>query len=78
MEDCLSGVITRKQPSHWTLTLDGVSNNYLDFYTKYKTIFQCMINFPEIEVSNSRTTSPNTVVEKILSHFDKYDNIISR
>ena len=33
-----------------------------------------MIDFPEIEVSNSRTTNPNVVVEEILGQFDKSDN----
>jgi hypothetical protein len=71
LEDCLSGIIKRKHPSHWTLSLDQVRTNYYDFYTKYKPIFRCMIDFPEIEVNNSRTTNPNKVIEEILLQFDQ-------
>jgi len=71
LEDCLSGIIKRKHPSHWTLSLDQVRINYYDFYTKYKPIFRCMIDFPEIEVNNSRTTNPNKVIEEILLRFDQ-------
>ena len=34
-----------------------------------------MVDFPEIEVSNARTTNPNVVVEHILSVFGKSDNL---
>jgi hypothetical protein len=71
LEDCLSGIIKRKHPSHWILSLDQVRINYYDFYTKYKPIFRCMIDFPEIEVNNSRTTNPNKVIEEILLQFDQ-------
>ena len=70
-----SGIIRRKQPSHWTLPLDKIRIDYYDFYTKYKPIFRCMVDFPEIEVNNARTTNPNVVVEHILSLFDKSDNL---
>ena len=30
-----------------------------------------MIDFPEIEVNNSRTTNPNKVIEEILLRFDQ-------
>ena len=75
LEDCLSGIVRRKQPSHWTLSLDRIRIDYYDFYTNYKPIFRCMIDFQEIEVSNSRTTNPQSVVEEILGQFDKSDNI---
>ena len=71
LEDCLSGVIRRKVPSHWTLSLDRIRVDYGEFYEKYKPIFRCMINFPEIEVSNSRTSNPKDVVEEILVHLSK-------
>lgn len=71
LEDCLSGIIKRKHPSHWTLSLDQVRADYYDFYTKYKPIFRCMIDFPEIEINNSRTTNPNKVIEEILLQFDQ-------
>ena len=75
LEDCLTGIIRRKQPSHWTLPLDQIRIDYYDFYTKYKPIFRCMVDFPEIEVNNARTTNPNVVVEHILSVFGKSDNL---
>ena len=58
-------------PSHWTLSLDRIRVDYGEFYEKYKPIFRCMINFPEIEVSNSRTSNPKDVVEEILVHLSK-------
>ena len=57
LEDCLAGFIRRKKPSHWTLPLDKIRIDYYDFYTKYKPIFRCMVDFPEIEVNNARTTN---------------------
>ena len=78
LEDCLSWVIRRKQPSHWTLLLDQIRNDYYDFYMKYKPIFRCMIDFLEIEVNNSRTTNPQTVLEEILGRFDKSDSMGNR
>jgi|SRR6476659_4614862 len=71
LEDCLSGIIKRKHPSHWTLSLDQIRTNYYDFYTKYKSIFRCMIDFPEIEINNSRSSSPTDVVEMILNRINQ-------
>ena len=78
LEDCINGIIRRKQPSHWILSLDRIRTDYYDFYTNYKPIFRCMIDFPEIEVNDSRTTNPNKVVEEILVHFDRSNNEASK
>ncbi|MGA8844301.1 MAG: hypothetical protein WB511_12020 [Nitrososphaeraceae archaeon] len=62
LEDCLSGVIRRKVPSHWTLSLDRIRVDYGEFYEKYKPVFRCM---------TSRTSNPKEVVEEILVQLSK-------
>lgn len=72
LEDCLSGVIRRKHPSHFGISLDTVRTDYYDFYNTIKPLFRELINFPEIEVDNSRTKSPVMTVNLI---FDKLQEI---
>jgi hypothetical protein len=72
LEDCLSGVIRRKHPSHFGISLDSVRTDYYDFYNTLKPLFRELINFQEIEVDNSRTRSPVIAVNLI---FDKLQEI---
>jgi deoxyadenosine/deoxycytidine kinase len=74
LEDCLSGIIRRKQPSHWTSSLDQIRTDYFDFYMKYKQIFRCMIDFPEIEVTNARTKNPEVTTNEILGRITNSGN----